>query len=108
MEASCRALGAGAAGRDDAEADVVPGRDVGDGRPHRLDDARPLVTQDDRPATVAELTVGKAHVRVAHARCGDANEHFVVAGRSELDLLYNERLPRLVEDGGANAHQPTR
>jgi hypothetical protein len=108
VEPTRSALLARATGRDDAEADVVSGRDVGYGVADRLHDASAFVAEDDRPASVAELAVREPHVGVADAGSCDANQDLVGTRRSELDLLEDERLPRLVEDGRADAHQPMR
>ena len=108
VEAACAALLAHAARRHDAEADVIARCDVRHRRAYCFDHSRALVPHDHRPAPAAELAVRQPHVRVTHARGRDAHEHLVVAGRRELDLFDHERLPRLVEDGGANPHQPTR
>ena len=107
MEATRGALRAGAACGDDAEADVVPGLDVGHCRAHGFDDAGAFVAHHHRPATRAELAVGESHVGVADAGRGNANEHLACCRRRELDLLDDEWLPRFVEDGCANSHQPT-
>ena len=108
MEATCAALVAAAARGNDAESDVVARRDVLDSGADRLDDAGALVTHDHRPAPLAELAVGKSHVRVADACRDDSNEDLVVPRWRELDLLDDEWLSRLVEDGRADPHQPIR
>jgi hypothetical protein len=43
-------------------------------------------------------------IGVADTRRRDAHEHLVVARWIELDLLYVNRPPRLVQDDRANPH----
>jgi len=73
-----------------------------------FDHAGPLVPHDHRPASLAELAVGEPHVRMTYACRDDSDEDFVVSRRRKLDLLDDEWLPRLVEDGSADPHQPIR
>ena len=76
---------AGAAGRDEAERDMIPGRDVRHPLADRLDDTRTLVAHDGRPEPVAQLAVGMTHVRVADARGRDLDQHLPRLRRVELD-----------------------
>ena len=108
MEPPRCALLARAARRDDAEADVVARRNVRHGGADRFDDAGALVAHHHGPASVAQLTVRQAHVRVAYAGSGDAYEHLVLAWRRDLDLLDDERTTGLVQDCSADPHQPIR
>ena len=92
------------AGGDEAERDVVAGRDVVDALPHGLDDAGALVPEHHRHAAGAEVAVGEVEVGVAHAGGGDAHEQLAGARRLELDLLDGERRVVGVQDGGADPH----
>jgi hypothetical protein len=63
-------------------------------RADRLDEPGALVPEHHRPSSVAELAVGQPHIRMAHARGGDAHEHLVVLGRVEVDVLHGDRTAR--------------
>ncbi len=64
-----------------------PGLTVVTAGADRLDDSGALVTEDHRPAAVAELAVEQAQIGVAHAGGGEADEHLRRPGRREGDRL---------------------
>ena len=66
---------------------MVSGQHVRDAVAHRFDDARALVTEHHRPATVAEDAVDEVEVGVAHTGCGHANEYLARLRRVEPHVL---------------------
>ena len=84
---------------------MVARRDVIDPVADRLDNPRALVTEDHRPASVAELAVGEPHVGVTHAGCGDADEHLVRLRRIELHVLDRDGALWMTQDDRSH---PTR
>jgi hypothetical protein len=82
------AVSAGAARGNEAQRDMVSGRDVPDCGADGLDDARTLVTHHGGPlAGAAEVAVRMADVRMAHPDGGDPDEHFIRLRWIELDVL---------------------
>ena len=78
----------------EAEHDMVPDDEARDVLADGLDDARPLVAEDDRPAAVAQRPVGEVDVGMADACRGDTDQHLAAPGRIERHLLDRDRQPR--------------
>ena len=88
------------------EHDVVAGLDVRDARPDLLDHARALVPEDRRQERRVDV-LDDVEVRVADAARGHADRDLALFRRVELDLLDDERLVELVEDGSPHDGDPT-
>src|SRR5690606_9954039 len=73
---------AAAAARQEADRDVIPGRDLLHRRPHGLHDARALVPQNDGQRNRIHL-VPHHQVGVTQAGGDDPHDDLVVAGRAE-------------------------
>ncbi len=65
---------------------MVAGHDLGDRRPHPLDDSGPFMPEHDRPRHEGEHRSG-LEIGVANAGRHHADEHFVFARPAELDVL---------------------
>src|SRR5204863_9531705 len=79
-----RTLPARRSPRDD---DSVPGSNERDVAPHLLDDARALVSEQDREPRSPALRFDDVEVRVAEPAGKDADEHLAGAGRVDSQLL---------------------
>ena len=87
-----------------------PGPDERHALPHALDDAGALVAEDARRVPGRVGARGRVEVGVADAAGGEPDEHLAGLRLREVDLLDDERLPELLEHGGADPHagDPTR
>ena len=83
---------------------MVAGSDERDALPHPLDDAGALVAEDARRVAGRVGARGRVQVGVADAAGRQADEHLARLRLREVDLLDDERLPELLEDGGADLH----
>ena len=81
-----RARRAATARRDEAEHDVVAGRQPADVLADLLDDAGALVAADDRQLE-RQVAGHQVLVGVAHAGGGDLHQHLTGLGLVEVDLL---------------------
>ena len=84
---------------------MVARRDVRDVGPDLLDDARALVTDYGRHRAGVDPLRG-VQVGVANAARDHADQDLAGARGVELELLHDERLPELVEDGGSHGRPP--
>ena len=84
--------------------DVVAGRDERDAVADALDDPRALVAEHARCVAARIGAGGRVEVGVADAAGDEPNQHLAGLRLGELELLHDERLPELLEDGGADPH----
>jgi hypothetical protein len=83
---------------------VVADRERGDAGADGLDHAGALVAEDARRVP-AGIGAGRGiQVGVADAAGDEPDERLARLGLGELDLLDGERLPELLEHGGADLH----
>jgi hypothetical protein len=92
-----------ALGREQGD-DVVAGRHALDVLAGRLHDAGALVAEDRGRVAGRVGAARGVEVGVAHAAGGEPNEHLAGLRAVELDVLDDERLRELLQDGRANAH----
>ena len=83
---------------------VVAGPDERHALPHALDDAGALMAEDARRIAARIGARGRVEVGVADPAGGEPDEHLAGPGLREVDLLDDERLPELLEHGGADPH----
>ena len=95
-----------AALRREQRDDVVAGRERRDVRADLLDDAGALVPENGRRVAGGIGARRRVEVGVADAAGHEADEHLARARLGELDLLHDERRAELLEDGGADLHEP--
>ena len=76
---------------------MVPGDELGHGRPDRLDDPRALVPEHGRQRQ-AHRAAGDRDVGVADADPAHRDEDLVLARVVELDVLERQRLPDRAQD----------
>ena len=101
-----RAARTATTGRDEAEHDVVAGREPADALADLFDDAGALVATDDRQLE-RQVTGDEVLVGVAHARRGELDQHLARSGGVEFDVLDAPRLVRFPEDCGFRLHTRT-
>ncbi len=92
-----------ALGREERD-DVIARRDQLHARADALDDSRALVPQHARRVAGRIGTRGRVQIRVAHAAGCEPDEHLAVLRLGKIELLNDERLPELLEHGGADLH----
>ena len=82
---------------------MIPRAEMADTRPHRLDDSRALVAEDDRERNALPAPVGRVEAAVADAAGDHADEHLALARGLHLELLDAERGALLEQDRGLHA-----
>jgi hypothetical protein len=85
--------------------DVVPRRERGDVGAHALDDAGALVAEHGGRIARRVGAGGRVEVGVADAACDKADERLAGPRLGQLDLLDRQRLPKLLQHGGAHLHR---
>ena len=95
-----------AAARDEAEHHVVAGREPADTRADLLHDAGALMAADDRQLE-RQVAGDQVLVAVAHARCGQLDQHLARAWWIELDLFDAPRRVDLPQNGSFRLHVQT-
>jgi hypothetical protein len=93
-----------AALRREQRHDVVAGGDARHALADLLDHAGPLVPQHGGRVAGRVGPAGRVEVGVTHAAGGQPHEHLATPGPVELDVLDDERLGELLQNGGANPH----
>ena len=83
---------------------MVAGRDARHALADLLDDPRALVPEHGGGVAGGIGATGGVEVGVADAAGREAHEHLTGSRPVELDLLDDERLGELLENGGANLH----
>ena len=72
--------------------------------PDRLDDAGALVAEHAVRVAGRVGARGGVQIGVADPARLEPDEHLARARLGELDVLHDERLPELLQDGGPDAH----
>jgi hypothetical protein len=85
---------------------VVSGRDERRSGADSLDDAGALVAQDARRVAGRIRARRRVEVGVADTARVEPDERLALLRLGELDLLDDERLSELLEDGRSNLHSP--
>ena len=93
-----------AALRREESHDVVAGRHARHALADLLDHARALVPEHGRGVAGGVGAAGRVEVGVADPAGREAHEHLAGSRPVELDVLDDERLGELLENGGANPH----
>src|SRR5918994_6508450 len=83
---------------------MVARRDAGHALADLLHDARALVPQHGGRVAGRVSAARGVEVCVTHAAGGEAHEHLTLTRAVELDVLDDERLGELLQNGGANPH----
>ena len=84
--------------------DVIARREQRHFRSHGLDDPGAFVPEDAR-RVAARIVAGRGvEIRVADAAGREPDEHLAGLGLGQLQLLYGERMPELLEHRGADLH----
>ena len=86
---------------------MIPRLERRDVRADALDDPRPLVPEHGRRIPRRIGSRSGVQIRVANPASHKPNERFARTRLSEVDLLHNERLPKLLEHSRANLHTCT-
>ena len=93
-----------ALGREERD-DVVAGSDkAAAALADALDDAGALVAEDARRVAGRVGAGGRVQVGVADAAGGEPDERLTSLRLGQLDVLDDERLPELLQHGGADPH----
>ena len=87
---------------------MVCGDEPGHVVAHRFDHPCALVAEDDRPAAVAQVSVGEVEVGVADAGRGDTNQDLAALGRIELHFLDGHRQARFAHHTRSHLQRSTR
>ena len=83
---------------------MVAGRDARHALADLLDDPGALVAEHGRGVAGRVGAARRVEVGVADAAGGEAHEHLTRSRPVELDVLDDERLGELLQNGGANLH----
>ena len=98
------AMLAPAAFRREQRDHVVTGLNEADLGAHRLDHPGALVAEDARDVTARIGAGGRVQIRVTDTAGDEANERLSCLRLGQVDILDDERLPELLEHGGADLH----